>query len=375
MQNKSLNVFMAIPFAATSSGVGDRIWYRNLYESVVELGHHVVLFPLEPARMNQPLGTDAFRDSFEKSLSEFFDTEARKTQFDVFFGYFNSNWVSRAFVDRIGARVGVTMNFSCDNLHGFGDVKDIATAFDLNLHSEKAATGLYEGVGAKSYWFPMAANPKYYYPVDTARDIDISFVGRKLESRATYLNYLFSHNVDTNIYGAGWNELCRKRSRVLLSNFKRKVKNITQGGNHSSSALLPSSLIKKYASNWYGFIDDEELNKLFNRSFISLGFSQTPHSQKNNGQPNNEGYVRLRDFEVPMAGSLGVLEHSPEIEMFYEPDKEIVTFSNPEELLEKANLLLNDRETAETIRAAGHRRARDCHTYQKRFKDLFEWIG
>lgn len=280
---------MAIPFAATSSAVGDRIWYRNLYESLVDLGHHVVLFPLEPTKVNEPFGSNTFRESFEKTLSDFFDTQAQQTPFDVFFGYFNANWVSKAFIDHIRTRVSLTMNFSCDNLHGFDDVKEIATAFDLNLHSEKAAAPMYAAAGAKGYWFPMAANPKYYHPVDTAKDIDISFVGRILDSRVTYLNYLFSNSVDADIWGAGWNELCRKRSRVILSNLKRKVKNITRGENKASSALLPSSLRNKYMSNWHGFIEDEKLNLLFNRSFISLGFSQTPYAQNNNGQPNNDG--------------------------------------------------------------------------------------
>ena len=86
LKNKPLNIFMTIPFAATSSGVGDRIWYRNLYESLVDLGHHVVLFPLESAKVNAPFGSRAFRESFEKILSDSFAKESKQAQFDVFFG-------------------------------------------------------------------------------------------------------------------------------------------------------------------------------------------------------------------------------------------------------------------------------------------------
>ena len=76
-----------------------------------------------------------------------------------------------------------------------------------------------------------------------------------------------------------------------------------------------------------------------------------------------------------MCGALYFTNYCEELTEFYEPDKEVVTFRNEHELLDKVRYYLSHPTEAEKIRQAGHKRALECHTYQKRFEDLFNKIN
>ena len=85
--------------------------------------------------------------------------------------------------------------------------------------------------------------------------------------------------------------------------------------------------------------------------------------------------MHLREFEVPMSGGLYFTNYSDELAEHFEPGREVITFSNEHELLDKVNYFLKHPEQAEKVRNAGHQRALRCHTYQKRFSDLFQTLN
>ena len=59
----------------------------------------------------------------------------------------------------------------------------------------------------------------------------------------------------------------------------------------------------------------------------------------------------------------------------FEPDKEVLTYRDEGELLDKVKYYLKHNDEGERIRVAGRRRALSDHTYQRRFNQLFEKIG
>jgi spore maturation protein CgeB len=115
-------------------------------------------------------------------------------------------------------------------------------------------------------------------------------------------------------------------------------------------------------------LTDEELIKMYSRSRISLGFSSVADS-------SGIKQVRLRDFEAPMSGAFYMVEEFDELAEFFEPGKEIVFFTTPEDLLEKARYYLRHEAQRRRIRAAGLRRARAEHTWQDRFRMVFREMG
>ncbi len=60
---------------------------------------------------------------------------------------------------------------------------------------------------------------------------------------------------------------------------------------------------------------------------------------------------------------------------FYEPDKEVIVYRNEHELLDKVRYYLSHPDKVAKVRNAGQRRALECHTYQRRFSELFERLN
>ena len=120
-------------------------------------------------------------------------------------------------------------------------------------------------------------------------------------------------------------------------------------------------------------ITDENMVKLYSESKIDLGFLEV----FDNHDPSTitKQHLHLREFEAPMCGALYFTNYCDELTEFYEPDKEVIVFRNEHELLEKINYYLANPKKADEIRQAGFNRALQCHTYQKRFSDLFEVLN
>ena len=115
-----------------------------------------------------------------------------------------------------------------------------------------------------------------------------------------------------------------------------------------------------------------DLVSMFSQSRLSLGFATAGESHRS---AQRLTHLRLREFEAPMSGALYLTEQQPELAEYFEPDKEVLTYANQDELLEKARYYLAHQEQAERIRRAAWRRARREHTWQHRFGQLFSQLG
>ena len=81
-------------------------------------------------------------------------------------------------------------------------------------------------------------------------------------------------------------------------------------------------------------------------------------------------HLHLRDFEAPMCRALYCTGYMQELEEMFDPDKEVVTYRNADELLDKTQYYLEHPAEADRIRQAGYARALQDHTYQRRFEQL-----
>jgi spore maturation protein CgeB len=85
--------------------------------------------------------------------------------------------------------------------------------------------------------------------------------------------------------------------------------------------------------------------------------------------------LKGRDFEIPMSRGLYLTEYHPELERAYDLQHEIVTYSGFDDLLAKIRYLLAHPEKAEEIRDKGYQRARQEHSWERRFEKLFNLMG
>jgi spore maturation protein CgeB len=115
-----------------------------------------------------------------------------------------------------------------------------------------------------------------------------------------------------------------------------------------------------------------DLIKMFSQSRLSLGFATAGDSHLAHKRLT---HLRLRDFEAPMSGALYLTEDQPELAEYFESGKELLTYTDPDDLLDKARYYLAHPEHSERIRHAGLLRARADHTWQQRFSELFRALG
>ena len=118
--------------------------------------------------------------------------------------------------------------------------------------------------------------------------------------------------------------------------------------------------------------ENEALPVIFRASQVNLGFSDTGWHNKNGIVRSGMVQSRLRDFEVPMSGGFYLVQEAPDHRDYYVIGKEIETWSEPDELIEKAMFYSRNEKAAERIRDAGQKRALENHTWRHRFDHLFQ---
>lgn len=374
---RRLRIFQSIEATSNNSVPTNQTWRRNLYEPLIDSGHDVFLFPAAKGREAMRKNDVSLRASFSRELLGHFLEEHKKSPFDLFFSYFMDGMIDPVTINEI-RNVGVpTCNFSCNNVHQFYLVDDLSPHFDYCLHAEKDVAHKFMEIGANPVWWPMASNPKYFYPRQTIRDVKVSFVGANYGLRSRYVLQLLSNGIDVHVYGPGWVGGWRsklKRSQLALkAGFALSPESAYSASSSLAQRDLGILVEKMYPRNVHRPISDEGLIRLYSRSEISLGFLEVYDGH----DPSKEvkQHLHLREFEAPMSGALYCTGYSDELAEMFEPNIEFIAYESENELLDKVKYYLAHPSEGEKIRMAGHARALRDHTYQKRFKDLFIKIG
>lgn len=382
-----MRIFLALNPSSNHSVPGSMTWYKNLYEPLLDIGHEVYLLRMDKIAERNKIsfrGTK-FKEIFSAELDSCFKKEHLKKPFDFFLSYFNDNDVNVDILQNL-KRSGVPLaNFSCNNTHQFHLVEKISPYFDFNLHSEKDAEIKFKAIDANPVWFPMGANPKYYFPQNLDFKYDLTFIGAAYSKRSYYINCLISNNLEVDCFGPNW--LINKPYaflKMIKREFERDINLVRllfivdkQERYNLSSKLQYNDLLGnirvKNKSHFHYPVSDDEMVKIFNKTRINIGFTEV-YSKDNIPGLELKQHIHLREFEVPMSGGLHITNYLEELEYFYQVEKEILTFRNEFELIDKIKFYLNHENQALTIRKNGYRRAIECHSYQKRYLDLFEKI-
>jgi spore maturation protein CgeB len=361
----------------------------NLRRSLEDMGHQLVRFdfPGWPDDAD-PVWRQRGKPRTNERLVSAFRTATRQAPIDLFFGYFYSSVVYPETIDLIRQSGVPTVNFSCNNVHQFDLVRDIAPRFDLCVVPEQAAQADFLSVGARPRRIQLAANPRVYRPLPEPRVYDVTFVGQRYADRAIFLEYLHANGVRVRAWGAGWGP--RKRldvahvkaalalvederldgvRRLVAQRLTRRSQGSPRGSPRGSAERLDAA---EPASLEYGGprLRHGELIRMFSQSRLSLGFATAGFSGE-----KRLTHLRLREFEAPMSGALYLTEDQPELGEYFEPGREVVTYTDRQDLLHKSRYYLAHQEESERIRRAGLERALRDHTWQLRFGELFSVLG
>jgi len=366
-----VRIFFAVPRSA---------WVDlNLRRSLEDMGHQLVRFdfPGWPDDAD-PAWRDSGKPRTNQQLLERFRAAGR---IDLFLGYLYSSVVYPDTIDVIRASGVPTVNFSCNNVHQFDLVRDIAPRFDVCVVPELAAQSDFTLVGAKPVRIQLAANPRVYRPYPEPRAYDVTFVGQRYADRAAFLHHLHTNGVDVRAWGAGW----QARKRLDVAHVKAALALVEDERFDGLRRLVRSRLARAGRTNGTHTPDDidtaayggprllqTDLVKMFSRSRVSLGFATAGDSHRSEKRLT---HLRLREFEAPMSGALYLTEDQAELAEYFEPGAEVLTYTDRDDLLDKARYVLSHQEAAERIRHAGYQRARREHTWRHRFTQLFTALG
>jgi spore maturation protein CgeB len=375
-----MRILLAIQNNTNSAVKDSNTWYRNLYEPLIELGHEVILFNTNDAILARRTNSKRLKEKVSENLLALFNRENNKKHIDLFFGYLTDGMIDFNLISEIRKKEVITTNFSCNNIHQFYLVKEIAKYFDYNLYSEKDAKKHFDSISVRSLWWPMASNPKYFYPKRLKKKYSVTFVGSNYSLRAKYIYYLLENNVNVEVFGPGWKYAANTKNRAFFKRYYLLTKSVLSNDINLQakySGLLfehdfKRKLANSFPNNLNDIVSDEKLINLYSESEISLGFLEV----YNQHDPSNNilKHMHLRDFEAPMCRAFYITGYSDELAEMFIPEKEVITYRDNYELLEKVRYYLKNQNQQEIIREAGYQRALREHTYQKRFQDLFHMI-
>lgn len=342
-----------------------KIWYNNLYLTLVKRFEVVKpRYNIQEQHVRCVYDTHHSKVGDRIRFSEMLLKDViRQNSFkkiDLFFSYFYSASILPEVIERIKDLGIITVNFYCNNIHQFDLVSEIAPHYDYCMIPEREALHKYIDVDANPVHIQMAANPDIYKPYPLSRKYDVTFVGQNYLSRQDYVEYLYRNGIDVHVWGPKWERILMPSKRGIINRVKSKL-------GLNKSVLLDTPVC--------GPLSDEELIKMYSRSKISLNFSEVVVLDKDYDTGAIKRHIRLRDFEAPMSGAFYITGYQDELKEYYEIDNEIVCYDTKEELLEKIRYYLKHPDEAETIRKAGHNKALKDHTWENRFKDLFNKIG
>jgi spore maturation protein CgeB len=355
------------------------LWKDNLYDPLVAMGHDVVLWgagiaPLFDLDPDDP-GTVEPRARFTDRFLAAVEDANRGGRLDLIFTYVMDSHLDPSAIDRVRERVAPIVNFFCNNVHQFHLVRRNARHYSFCLVPEAEALPRYKEAGAEPIFFPMAANPDRYRPIDTPYRYGATFSGQRYGDRTAGILALLTGGVDAHAFGQYWEPSATTapassapRSAGLL----KRAAALALGGRSVIQAVRDrrawERLETRHPGALHGPVTDEEYVALFSESRISLGFLILGDTHRTS-RPLRQ--IRLREFEAPMAGAFYVTGWLDEIALHYEIGKEIVCYRSLEELTDQCRHYITHDEERERIRRAGHERARRDHTWTKRFEGLF----
>jgi spore maturation protein CgeB len=188
-------------------------------------------------------------------------------------------------------------------------------------------------------------------------EYDVTFVGQPYGRRRDTVRQLSDLGVDARAWGEGWPQ-GRLSASEMVDVFARSRINLNFA---DSSRTYDSATIARQLLRRRGPL----VLPRFGSMTSSIGQIRDARRPQ----------IKARNFEVAGSGGLLLTEYADGLERFYELGTEIVVFRSFGDLSAKVRDLLVDEDARASIAHAGRERTLREHTYELRFRSLFDTIG
>jgi hypothetical protein len=221
--------------------------------------------------------------------------------------------------------------FTDDDLYFFSSSRYFVQYFTWVITTYKSVFPLYKKHGFTnvilSQW---ACNQELFKPLRIKKTIDVSLIGAPHSNRVQIVKHLINKGIKVKVFGPGW---------ARLTGFK------------SISG---------------GYLSDENMVKIINQTKINLNPAMA-------GTMSGL-QIKGRTFEIAGCGGFQLTEHNPDLYEYFEKDKELVTFHDLDDLVDKTKYYLQNNNEREVIAHAAYQRVITEHTWERRFEDIFKEI-
>ncbi|MFD3261321.1 glycosyltransferase [Paenibacillus lentus] len=225
-----------------------------------------------------------------------------------------------------------------------------APHYDYVFTLERNCLDFYRSAGcANVHYLPFAAYVQHYRPTLTRSPVrrEISFIGSAYWNRVQFLQPIIGGLIDKGlmINGIWWDRL-------------------------PEYASYPDRI---EIGKWMG---PGETAEVYSGSKIVLNLHRSPHdaSVNNNTIGLTAASPNPRTFEISACATLQIADVRDDLSNFYTPGQEIVTFSSPNELLEKVNYYLTHETERREIALRALERTYREHTYSHRLHEMLSRI-
>jgi spore maturation protein CgeB len=228
-----------------------------------------------------------------------------------------------------------------DSVSGFNKAFFLISDYDFLFFKDPyIVKTLTENYNKKNvYYLPECCNPKFHKSISLTEDdlnkygCDITTYGNPHNVRTSFFSQLLNYQYDIKIWG--------HQPSIWLKD--KKLKSLYTGECVFNESKAKSVLAAKI-----------NLNTLHPSEIIGLN---------------------ARTFEIAGIGGFQMIHWRPGLADLFEDAKEIVSFNNFDELIEKINYYLKSPAERANIAEAGQKRAYTYHTYILRLQLLFDTIN
>jgi spore maturation protein CgeB len=193
----------------------------------------------------------------------------------------------------------------------------------------------------------LAYDPRWYFPLKYRESLyDLNFVGTLYPNRLSFLEELcknlLKYQLKIRLYGS-----YIERTRPLnIYKFSKTYPHVYMNIKH-----------KKHAKHI-------EINELNNKSKIAINVL---HSQSKDS-------LNMRAFESCGSGCFQLIHRNSALDRCFQSGKELDSFENLEEAIDKVNFYVKNDIKRESIAQAGYIKAQSCHTIIQRIQQIMHHL-
>lgn len=244
--------------------------------------------------------------------------------------------IDEALVESVRAATGVRfVNWFPDDVGKIDEILKVVRSYhEVFVAGSDVAAACERSFGRTVEVLPLAADPSVYRPLRTKDQYraNVVFAGSATPIRESYLSELVEFGLA--LWGPGW------RRTALRDYCRGEIKTTAEFVRAYGGASVAVNLHHGLGSNGLSY-----------------------------------AYCNQRVFELASMGLPQVVDDRADLPRYFEPGREVMTFTTPRELRDQVKELLHAPPQAEELGAAARRRVLAQHTHMHRARRLLEALG